>query len=123
LSNGDYVTALLNRYQLTQITAPDPANPDATQKVTLTSADLVGKLNNNTMTRAQVFRAIADSDEVGAVEFNNAFVAMQYYGSLRRKPEAAGYQDWLRVLQGGDIRTMVNGFINSSEYRRRFGQP
>ena len=60
---------------------------------------------------------------MSAAEFNNAFVAMQYYGYLRRKPEAAGYQAWLRVLQGGDIRTMVNGFMNSTEYRLRFGSP
>ncbi len=75
------------------------------------------------LTRAQVFRAVADSDEVGRAEFNNAFVGMQYYGYLRRKPEAAGYQAWLRVLQAGDQRTMVNGFMNSAEYRLRFGSP
>jgi Tol biopolymer transport system component len=123
LSNSDYVTALLNRYQLTQITTTDPANPDGTAKVTLTSIDLVGKLNSNVLTRAQVFRAIADSDQVRGAEFNNAFVAMQYYGYLRRKPEPAGYQAWLRILQGGDVRTMVNGFLNSTEYKLRFGNP
>ena len=123
LSNSAYVAALLNRYQLTQVTTPEPANPDGTQKVTLASADLGNRLTSNVLTRAQVFRAIADSDEVGAAEFNNAFVAMQYYGYLRRKPEAAGYQAWLQVLQSGNQRTMVNGFMNSSEYRLRFGQP
>jgi hypothetical protein len=61
-----------------QITAPDQPNPDGTQKVTLTSADLVSKLNSGALTKAQVFRAIADSEEVGGAEFNNAFVAMQY---------------------------------------------
>ena len=127
LSNADFVSALLNRYQLARITTPDPANPDGTQKVTLTSADLINRLNGSggTLTRAQVFRAIADSDEVGGAEYNNAFVAMQYYGYLRRTPEAEGYQAWLRVINQNpnDIRLMVNGFINSQEYRRRFGQP
>ena len=123
LTNSAYVTALLNRYQLTQVTTPDPQQPDGTTKVTLTSNDLSNRLTANTLTRAQVFRAIADSDQVNGVEFNNAFVAMQYYGYLRRKPEDAGYQAWLRVLQAGDIRTMVNGFMNSNEYRLRFGQP
>jgi hypothetical protein len=70
-----------------------------------------------------VFQAIADSDQVNGAEFNNAFVAMQYYGYLRRKPESAGFQAWLSVLQSGDIRTMVNGFMNSAEYRLRFGTP
>lgn len=31
--------------------------------------------------------AVTDSDAVGAVEFNNAFVGMHYYGYLRRKPD------------------------------------
>jgi hypothetical protein len=123
LPNPQYVAALLNRYQLTQITCPDPAQPDGAAKVTLTQTELVNRLNANTLTRAQVFRAVADSDQVSAFEVNNAFVAMQYYGYLRRKPEPDGFQAWLRVLQSGDIRAMVNGFLNSTEYRLRFGQP
>ncbi len=66
---------------------------------------------------------VADSDEVSAAEFDNAFVAMQYYGYLRRKPEPAGYEAWLRVLRSGDARTMVNGFVNSQEHQLRFGRP
>jgi subtilisin family serine protease len=125
LSNTQYVTTLMNRYFLTQITAPDPVNPDGTGKVILTSADLTSRLNNGTLTRAQVLRALADSDQVFNVEFNSAFVAMQYYGYLRRTPEAAGYQAWLNYLNAHptDSRTMVNGFMNSTEYRLRFGQP
>jgi len=122
LSNTDYVNTLLARYQLTQITTPDPHQPDGTQKVTLTATDLANSLNSS-LNRAQVFRAIADSDQVSAAEFNNAFVGMQYYGYLRRKPDMPGFQSWLQVLQGGDIRTMINGFVNSQEYRLRFGTP
>ena len=125
LSNADFVTRLLGRYQLTQITTPDPANPDGAVKVTLTSADLINRLNGTggTLTRAQVFRAIADSDQVGAAEFNQAFVGMQYYGYLRRTPDDNGYQAWLNYLNAHptDSRTMVNGFVNSTEYRLRFG--
>ncbi len=123
MTNAQYVSTLMNRYNLQQVTTPDPANPDGSVKVTLTTDDLISRLNANTMTRAQVLRAVADSDAVGAQEFNNAFVAMQYYGYLRRKPDQAGFDDWLRVLQSGDVRTMVNGFLNSTEYKLRFGQP
>jgi hypothetical protein len=125
MTNQQYVAALLGRYGLTSVTTPDPASPDTGQKVTLTSADLVNRLNGvgGTLTRAQVLRAVVDSDQVGAAEFNNAFVAMQYYGYLRRKPEPSGYAAWLAVLQSGDVRTMVNGFLNSAEYKLRFGQP
>jgi hypothetical protein len=123
LSNSAYVTALLARYQLGSITTPDPAQPDGATKVTLTSTDLVTRLNAGTLTRAQVFRAVADSDQAGAAEFRNAFVGMQYYGYLRRKPDAGGYQNWLDYLatHPDDSRTMVNGFVNSPEYRLRFG--
>ena len=59
----------------------------------------------------------------GDAEFDNVFVAMQYYGYLRRKPEPSGYEAWLRVLRPGDTRTVVNGFLNSAEYKLRFGRP
>ncbi|HLL73930.1 MAG TPA: FG-GAP-like repeat-containing protein [Pyrinomonadaceae bacterium] len=123
MTNQQYVSDLLGRYGLTQVTTPDPQNPDAGQKVTLTNQQLVDRLNGagGALTRAQILRAVADSDEVGAREFDNAFVAMQYYGYLRRKPEAAGFEAWLNVLRSGDTRTMVNGFLNSLEYKLRFG--
>ena len=75
------------------------------------------------MTRAQVLRAIADSDQVFNLEFNQAFVAMQYFGYLRRSPDTPGYNAWLAFLNANptDFRTMVNGFMNSTEYRLRFG--
>jgi uncharacterized repeat protein (TIGR01451 family) len=125
LSNTDYVTTLMNRYNLPEITTPDPSNPDGTNKVTLTRQQLTDRLNGvgGTLTKAQVLRAIADSDQVFNAEFNQAFVAMQYYGYLRRAPDTAGFNDWLNYLNThpGDSRTMVNGFVNSSEYRLRFG--
>ncbi|MCA1568608.1 MAG: peptidoglycan DD-metalloendopeptidase family protein [Acidobacteria bacterium] len=123
LPNSDYVFALLARSGLPQVTTPDPADPDGNTKVTLTGVELTRRLDAGTLTRAQVFRAIADSDHVGAAEFNNAFVGMQYYGYLRRKPDSDGFNAWLRVLQSGDVRTMVDGFLNSTEYKLRFGQP
>jgi hypothetical protein len=50
---------------------------------------------------------------------------MQYYGYLRRTPEAAGYNTWLDYLNAHpeDFREMVRGFVDSTEYRSRFGQP
>jgi uncharacterized delta-60 repeat protein len=125
LSNGEYVTALLARHGLLAVTTPDPAQPDLGAKVTLTHSDLVNRLTAGTLTRSQVLRAVADSDEVFAAEFNKAFVAMQYYGYLRRTPEELGYNDWLNYLNAHpqDFREMVRGFVDSIEYRRRFGQP
>jgi hypothetical protein len=123
MSNTTFVDTLLGRYGLTQITTPDPAAPDGTAKVVLTRADLINRLNAGTLTRAQVVRAIANSDQVGAAEFNSAFVAMQYFGYLRRDPDTAGYNAWLATINANpsDFRSMVNGFMNSTEYRLRFG--
>lgn len=46
---------------------------------------------------------------------------MQYFGYLRRQPDAF-YLDWIEVLDStGDFRGMVSGFVNSAEYRLRFG--
>jgi hypothetical protein len=123
-SNSSYVQALLQRYNTQTITTIDPVNPDGTTKVTLSATDLTNALNNSTLTRAQVLRAVADSDQVFVAEYNQAFVAMQYYGYLRRTPDTAGYNAWLNYLNTHptDSRTMVNGFMNSPEYRLRFGQ-
>lgn len=124
MSNANFVGELLARHGLESIVAPDPTNPDGALKRTLTRADLVNGLDAGTVTRAQVLRAIADSDKVGELEFNRAFVAMQYYGYLRRTPEPTGYQSWLDYLTSHptDFRTMVRGFMDSLEYRARFQQ-
>ena len=124
LTNAQYVSTLMGRYSLTQITTPDPTAPDGTNKVTFTAIDLTNALNSGVLTRAQVLRAISDSDQIFSAEFFAAFVAMQYYGYLRRTPEPAGLTAWLNYLNANpsDFRTMVNGFMNSIEYRLRFGQ-
>ncbi|MDT7543441.1 MAG: hypothetical protein QOE33_3345, partial [Acidobacteriota bacterium] len=126
-SNQQFVDALMSRYSLASVTTINPASPDDTTaaRVTFTRADLVSRLNASTLTRAQVVRAIADSNEVGAAEFNPAFVAMQYFGYLRRDPDSGGYNAWLQTINANpsDFRSMVNGFMNSQEYRLRFGTP
>ncbi len=128
MSNSTYATTLMGRYSLSSITTPDPANPDGTAKVTLTTNDLINRLNGvgGTLTRAQVLRAIVQSDEVTLnFEAVNAFVASQYYGYLRRTPDTGGFNGWVTYLRNNpsDFRTMVNGFMNSIEYRLRFGPP
>jgi hypothetical protein len=59
-------------------------------------------------------------------EYNRAFVLMQYFGYLRRDPDAEGYNFWLTKLNtfGNFIDAeMVRSFILAAEYRARFGQP
>ena len=86
---------------------------------------LVAALTGGTLTRAQVLRAIAETDEMQTREFNSAFVTMEYFGYLRRDPDVAGFNFWLNKLNaaGGSFQNaeMVKAFIGSSEYRQRFG--
>lgn len=129
MPNSAYVTALMmgalgQAYNLNSVTTPDPASPDSGAKVTLTTSDLINRLNGGTLTRAQVLRAIVQSDQISLnLEAVNAFVASQYYGYLRRTPESGGFTAWVDYLKAhpNDFRTMVNGFLNSAEYRLRFG--
>ena len=86
---------------------------------------LVAALTGATMTRAQVVRAVAESQALNDREFNSAFVTMEYFGYLRRDPDTSGFNFWLSKLNsfGGSFSNaeMVKAFISSAEYRQRFG--
>jgi uncharacterized protein (TIGR03118 family) len=86
---------------------------------------LVAGLNGATLTRAGVLRMVAESEELQTREFNNAFVAMEYFGYLRRDPDVSGFSFWLNKLNAfnGNFRNaeMVKAFLSSFEYRQRFG--
>jgi hypothetical protein len=83
--------------------------------------------------RVAALRSVADSASVRNGDFNPSFVLAEFYGYLRRNPTDApdfddvGYQFWLSKLtqfNGNFIAAeMVKAFINSNEYRQRFGQP
>jgi N-acetylneuraminic acid mutarotase len=94
---------------------------------------LVEGLGSGAETRSSALRKVAESRAVSEKEFDPAFVLMQYYGYLRRNPDDMpdgnmdGYAFWLAKLDqaGGDFvrAEMVKAFINSTEYRERFGRP
>ena len=107
LSNPAYVDALIN-----------------TAAVNLSNRQvLVDGLNAGTLTRAQALRQTVESAEVYQKYYNQAFVVMEYFGYLRRDPDAL-YTNWIQVLDANpaDSRHMVEGFVNSTEYRNRFAQ-
>ncbi len=93
--------------------------------------DLATRLRSERLSRAEVLRVVAEDADFNRQEFNRAFVLMQYVGYLRRNPDDApdnnldGYNFWLAKLDqfGGNFveAEMVKAFINSSEYRQRFG--
>jgi len=93
-------------------------------EITLTNkADLIAALNANQKTRAQVLREIVESKAVEDKFFIRAFVAMQYFGYLRRDPDTIGYNNWVTTLTNdpSNFRHMIFGFLFSNEYRGRFG--
>jgi hypothetical protein len=107
LSNSAYVDALIN-----------------TAQVSLTNRQaLIDGLNAGTLMRGAVLRQIAESAEVYRKYYNQAFVVMEYFGYLRRDPDAL-YLNWIQVLDANpaDSRHMVEGFVSSTEYRNRFVQ-
>jgi cytochrome c peroxidase len=128
-----YFNEFVNRSEFLSRYPASLANPQFVDNL-LTTANLstsgtfrdslLNGLNNGTMTRASVLRAIAESDTLHTRELNAAFVAMEYFGYLRRDPDTAGYNFWLQKLNtfNGDYiaAEMVKAFIESSEVRQRF---
>jgi hypothetical protein len=81
----------------------------------------IAGLTNGTLTRARVLRELAESQPLSDKYSVEAFVVMQYFGYLRRNPDSQ-YKVWIATLNQNpaDYRRMVDGFMNSTEYRNRF---
>lgn len=111
LNNSDFLDRIMRNLGIEQLSG------------VVTLETLLNDLVTSRKTRTEVVRVLVEHPDVDAIEFNGAFVAMQYYGYLRRTPEPGGFNDWLDYLNANptDFRTMVNGFMNSIEYRLRFG--
>jgi len=119
-TNEDYVSTLFTN-----------GGVAANEEVPLRNS-LINGLNSGTETRATALRQIVDSHAFTQQTFNPSFVLMQYYGYLRRNPndspdsDLAGYNFWLNKLNqfSGNFQNaeMVKAFINSGEYRGRFGK-
>ncbi|HEY5405165.1 MAG TPA: hypothetical protein VIK24_19995, partial [Pyrinomonadaceae bacterium] len=85
----------------------------------------------NVGARARALRRVVENEAFKKREFNPAFVLMQYFGYMRRNPNATpdtnynGFQFWLNKLAqfNGDFQSadMVKSFIISGEYRARYG--
>jgi hypothetical protein len=128
LSNTQYVDKL---FQTTGVT---PASNERQA--------LIDGLGNGGETRASVLFKVVDGTTTvtgGLLVFNTnygkafydnlfnpAFVQMEYFGYLQRDPDPDGYNFWLGKLNffGNWVDAqMVLAFINSPEYRSRFGSP
>jgi hypothetical protein len=114
LSNDAYVQKLFTTAGVTQITVSGGVVRTVSAEQQLLSA--------GTISKAQVLRDMAESPEASARFLTESTVVMHYFGYLRRDPDAA-YQTWIDTLTTtGDSKNVTSGFINSAEYRARFGQ-
>ena len=112
-----------SRYDLLSNSAYVDALETNAEVVLANKAALVAALDGNQKTRAQVLREIVELQSVTDKFFIRAFVAMQYFGYLRRDPDTIGYNNWVNTLTAdpSNFRHMIFGFIFSDEYRGRFG--
>ena len=112
----------------------DPRNPGSGALTPNEHQALVAQLSPNPTSptlRAQVLRSVSENGVFSQRQFNKAFVLMQFFGYMRRNPNAtpdtdfAGYNFWLGKLNqfnGNFIDAeMVKAFITSGEYIQRFG--
>jgi hypothetical protein len=125
-----YIQIFMNRQEFKTLYDPTLNNPTAYVDKLLQSVQLPGHpgrnawiagLTNNTLTRAQVLRQLVDSNELHTAYVNEGFIIMNYFGFLRRDADAA-YNQWIDIFNHtNDDRIIINGFLNSLEYRFRFG--
>lgn len=112
LSNGQYVDKLLNHTNITFSSSERSA--------------LVNGLNSGALGRAEALRRIVEDERFVTAKRTEMFVMMEYFGYLRRDPDAAGYKFWLDKLNqhNGNFEQaeMVKAFIVSAEYRNRFSR-
>jgi hypothetical protein len=75
--------------------------------------------------RESVLERLATNQNFSQAESNSAFVLMEYFGYMRRDPDASGFNFWLSKLNMADGNfvkaEMVRAFLESVEYRSRFG--
>ncbi|HEX8503277.1 MAG TPA: choice-of-anchor B family protein [Pyrinomonadaceae bacterium] len=97
-------------------------NPTLTEAQAAANAYAPG----DTQGRARALRAVVEGATVTQAHKSPAFVLMEYFGYLKRDPDAEGYNFWLGKLNqfnGNFVQAeMVKAFISSFEYRQRFGQ-
>lgn len=108
LANGQFVTLV---YQNILGRDPDSAG----------QAYWTGQLDSGALTRGQMMAAFSESAEYRGVIQYHVYVTMIYVGMMRRGPDEAGFAFWVDYMdQGNSGIALIQGFLASAEYRRRF---
>jgi hypothetical protein len=106
-------------------------SPSATELANAVSVFGAAATASDPTARGQALLQVTQASDFISREITRTFVQMEYFGYLRRSPNAApdtdftGYNFWLNKLNlfNGDFlkAEMVKAFLASTEYRRRFG--
>jgi fibronectin-binding autotransporter adhesin len=114
------------------VTLPATATTLSGQPTQYGRGDLISKRSSGQFSVVETVKAFVEQQVVYDKYFPRGFVTMQYFAYLHRDPDTAGWSDWLDVLVNGrpslgvapgDYNRLIFGFIYSTEYRKRFGQP
>ena len=128
LNNTQYVDKLFQTTGVTPSASDRQALIDGLNASAETRASVLFKVVDGTQTTAGgvlVFNTTYGKAFYDSL-FNPAFVQMEYFGYLLRDPDDGGFAFWLTKLNfyGNFVDAeMVRAFINSPEYRSRFGAP
>jgi uncharacterized protein (TIGR03118 family) len=107
---AQFVSAL---EQFSAVVIPEPAR-----------SELISQMQSGQKTAGETLRAFIERQEVYDKFFNRGFASMLYFAHLRRDPDAAGFTNYVQLLNTtGNYRQATFDFIFSPEYRSRFGQP
>ncbi len=108
LTNDEYINLV---YQNVLGRAPDPGGYDNYRT----------RLDSGALTRGQMMIGFSESLEFQALSDDTVWVISVYVGLLRPAPEVAGLDFYVDLLDNGTARgAVLPGFINATEYRRRF---
>ncbi len=118
LPSYDEFTDQLKRFR-TFLAAESPASARAHLIADLVQSTKLSDVQTVT-THDRIVESVESDDLIRRLG-NRSFVALHYYGYLRREPDVAGLATWLDVLdRSGDAVKIPAGFITSVEYRERF---
>ena len=132
VQRGDFQAAFPASMNAAQFVDKLFANANVTPTAGEREAAVAAFGSGNAAGRAAALRAVTESQTLHSAELNKAFVLSQYFGYLKRNPDDLpdanfnGYSFWLGKLNefnGNYIAAeMVKAFLESIEYRQRFGQ-
>ena len=87
---------------------------------------LMGLYDGTDNGRAAILKQVSETGAFIDGEYNQSFVLMEYFGYLRRDPDAGGFGFWLAQVNKFPLRNvgiqhaMACSFITSAEYQLRF---